>query len=500
MPKYRSHGNLDDPFGQDGEVGFLGLDVLTEPTLLEQGMLQQAENVRINSGVVESRKGLSKIKDIVNGKGLIKFSDPNGQEDVLVASHNQVTGVFTEFNIPIENAFSETDEVSGIQAFEKVFLFASGNRPKRFASGDDTFTDFPTNPSQDDPLFLPCPNSPFGTYMANRLIVLNPDDSSTSIICSDILDENNFQKSTGEFFVNKGTSDFTLALFPWPENQLIVLNNKSIHILGNIHSLDSTSFEISRQYGIGGTRCAVASGSYIYFISNEGDFQVLVPSSDPAKGLGISVSKVTLDTEPLSKRITPIIDRINLSQIHKSIAHYHRNKVYFAVCLDGEEEPKTIIVYDSLRSQFVSVDKLPVAIKDMASIEDKLIILSKDSVYQYESSDTDDGIPITSKATTRNFTMNASDVKNYTSGSIAYSATDGTQMQVVVQTQSPDSTILSKVINSTGTDDSFEKFNIKSRGHSASITVDSFGGKFGLKRVGLNGYLTGRTEGSFDVT
>jgi hypothetical protein len=498
MPRYRSHGNLDDPFTQDGDVGFLGLDTLSEPTLLEAGMLKEAQNVRINSGVVETRKGLTKIKDFADGKALVKFSDPNGVEDILMVSHNQVTGVFTEYDIPIQNPFSIDDEINGIQAFEKVFLFSEDHRPKRYTDGASQFTDFPNTSTVNDALFLPCPNTSFGTYMANRLVVLNPEDSSTSIICSDILDENNFQKSTGEFFVNKGTSDRTFSLFPFPENQLIVLNNKSIHIVGNIHSLDSTNFEISRQYGIAGTRCAVASGSYIYFISNEGDFQVLVPSSDPAKGLGISISKATLDSEPLSKKITPVIDRINISKIHKSIVHYHRNKVYFAIPLDDEQVAQTIVVYDSLRSQFVSVDKVPIEIRDMASIGDKLIILSENHVFEYESGDTDDGADIVSRVTTRDFTMRATDVKNFTTGSVAYSATDGSQMQVIVQTQSPDKTILSKVINSTGTDDSLDKFNIKSRGHSASVTVDSIGGRFGLKRVNLQGFITGRTEGSFD--
>ena len=121
MPRYRSHGNLDDPFTQDGDVGFLGLDTLSEPTLLEAGMLKEAQNVRINSGVVETRKGLTKIKDFADGKALVKFSDPNGVEDVLMVSHNQVTGVFTNYNKPIQNPFSQDNEINGIQAFEKVF-------------------------------------------------------------------------------------------------------------------------------------------------------------------------------------------------------------------------------------------------------------------------------------------------------------------------------------------------------------------------------------------
>ena len=56
MAKFRSYGQLDDPFVEDGDPAFRGLDQQTEPTMLQAGFVQEAENVRFNQGVISSRK------------------------------------------------------------------------------------------------------------------------------------------------------------------------------------------------------------------------------------------------------------------------------------------------------------------------------------------------------------------------------------------------------------------------------------------------------------
>ena len=93
MPRFRSHGQLDDPFMEDGDPAFMGLDQQSEPVLLRAGTLQVAENVRINQGVISSRKGLKKIGSFQNGKALVKFLDPvNNREDILVITPSQIYG------------------------------------------------------------------------------------------------------------------------------------------------------------------------------------------------------------------------------------------------------------------------------------------------------------------------------------------------------------------------------------------------------------------------
>jgi hypothetical protein len=224
-----------------------------------------------------------------------------------------------------------------------------------------------------------------------------------------------------------------------------------------------------------------------------------VPSSDPAKGMGISISKATLDSEPLSKPITPTIDRINLASISTSVVHYHKNKIYFCVPLNDEVRPRHILVYDSLVNQFVSIDSLPVDIMDIKSLEDKLYILSPDAVYLYEDSDSDDGTLIQSKLETRNYVMGSRDIKNFISGSYGYSAKANVNINVSINTFSPDSsTPVKSITTAADTADTLDKFNIKQRGYSASVVLESNGGECKFKRTSVQGYLTGRTEGTFD--
>lgn len=504
MPRFRSHGKLDDPFQEDGDGMFIGMDAYTEPTLLPEGMVQFSVNMRFDQGTARVRKGLKKIREISGIQDLLAFRDPDGTNDLLAVTATGLHGVTNSNKVlslanPVSSGFP-------IQAFNEVIVFDEGQRPQ-FSDGDNAFTAFSNTPTVNDPAFTQCPNAGFGFYMANRLVVPDYADSSTTVLISDLLDKNNFQIGTGEFFVNKGTNDKTLAFCNYQESQLLVMNQNSLHIIGNVHSLDSTSFEITRQFGIAGTKAFAQNGSYIYFISSEGDVQVLVPSSDPAKGLGISVSKVTLDQEPLSKAITPIIERLNLDAIGSSIVHYHKNRVFFAVpyILDPANPPSSpnvVLVYNSLQSMWESVDILPIEIKAMSSLLGKMYISSADAVFEYEAAMDDDGTIINGKLITRQYILGSRDIKRFVRGTIGYAAENGSSTAINVYTRNPDSTIISKVI--TENDDDFDRltrFNARKRGYSANVEVNANSGETlqtEIKRVTLEGFISSRAGGVFD--
>ena len=153
-------------------------------------------------------------------------------------------------------------------------------------------------------------------------------------------------------------------------------------------------------------------------MSNEGDVQVLVPSSDPGKGMGIAITKLTLDQEPLSKAITPIMENINFDALDKTILHYHKNRVYVAVCLNGATEPNSLLVYNSLYSTWESMDLLPISIKDIVSFRGKMYIASADAVYEYEQTQTGGGTPIAGKIITRDYLLGSRDIKKFVRGTI----------------------------------------------------------------------------------
>lgn len=551
MPRFRSYGQLDDPITEDGDPAFMGLDQFSEPSLLSAGLLQEAENIRIEQGLIESRGGLKKIYSTESGKALIRFSDPISiTEEMLLVTNDEVIGLvgiliedvyetvsetwnesdlyFNNRNVRqiIESPYETGDKVIGLQSFDKVVLFSANHRPKEWDGiiyevnwdtglfwgselnwENDQEVDLPSvfdldeNPTNGIDQAFACPNAPFATHFANRLVVPYYEDSPTTVAFSDLFDDNSFMLEN-TFFCNKGSSDQTLGFASFMENQILVLNKESIFLINNVHSLglNSASYEITRQYGVAGSKAFAQNGSYLYFISSEGNIQVLVPASDPAKGMGIAISKITLDQEALSKPITPLINRINIREVNRSIAFYHRNRIYFALPIDGAIHPNVICVFNSLQSQWESIDTFSedIQILDINSLNDELYILTQDGVYEYEVGVTDNGSPINVVARTRDYIMQTRDIKKFIRGSLSYSTDQNTDIEINTITKTPDSDTLTKVIRSESSKNDYTRFNVRQRGYSASVKVVSKGGPTKLKSVSLESIIgTGRKSANY---
>ena len=504
MPRFRSHGQLDDPFIEDGDPLFRGLDAYTEPSLLEKGIVSESKNMRFDRGVAKVRKGLNQIQLAPNGRSFVKFRDPDGNDDLYVLADSQLFPVFGSATPPtlVESVGVDSN---AIQLFNKLIIFDEGKRPQIWSGSDnDPITQLGTTPSINDGSFIVCPDAPFGHYIANRLVVPNYADSATTIVCSDIFDENLFLLATGEFFLNRGTVDKIIAIESYQENQIICFGNSSIHLINNLHSLDSASFEITRQLGASGRKAICQSGSYTYFMSSEGDVQVLVPSSDPAKGVGIAISKTTLDSEPLSKPVTPILENLNRDALDKTILHYHKNRVYCAVCLNDDTEPRHILVYNSLLSLWESLDELPVGIRDIISYKNKLYIMDQFRVYEYESSIDDNGTPITGAITTRDYTFGSPDIKRFVRGTLGYAAEQGSNTGITVNTKNPDKQFAS--FDLTSNDNAFsrmQRFNARQRGYAANVQVTVKSGATTpteIRRVSVEGIIAnGRAGGDYSA-
>lgn len=427
-------------------------------------------------------------------------------EDILVIMKNKMSGVFTQQSADINPPYTDESEVSAIQCFDQAILFSRGFRPKTW-NGEQSDAVELSNTASTGTDFS-CPSAPFGIYINNRLGVPHYEDSKTSVAFSDILDLNGFM-NTAVFSANRGTSDITLAMSVFTENQLLIFNRNSIHLLNNMHgenlAKSSAIFEITRQYGVAGQNALAQNGSYHYFISSEGNIQVLVPSSDPAKGIGIAISKVTLDQLPLSKPIQNTIDQIDRDSLPYSIAHYHRNKVYFAFGID-RPYPNTIAVYDSLRNSWISIDKFPfdINIRGMESIKNRLFILTDSHICEYETGDSDiigsSSFPITSKLKTREYRLGTHSIKKFTRGSISIKETTGGLVKTTINTTNPDTTIPTQHYIVDKDESKINRFNISSRGYSANLEVETEtigGGGFELSNVSLEGYSTSRQTGNF---
>jgi hypothetical protein len=435
-------------------------------------------------------------------------------EDVIVVMSDRISGINTDQAADIiEEPYNPEVQVTGIQAFDNLFLFSEGKRPKLWGGRSDTVELFPENPPAGAD--WGCPKAPFGYYISNRLVTPYFEDSATTISFSNVFESNLFLE-INTYYCNKGTSDRVLGFQQYAENQLLVFLRNSIHIINSTHTLGtvSTNFEITRQYGVAGHKSFAQSGSYTYFLSSEGNIQVLVPTSDPAKGVGIAISKVTLDHEPLSKPIQPVIDQIDRRSLPLSIAHYHNNKVYFAVGI-GKPYLNTILVYDTLRSNWISVDKFDfdINILDIESLNGKIYILTDKCVCEYETGSVDqsyDGsntinYKIKSKFKTRDYTLNSPHIKKFVRGSTAVEVTNNYNLKINVNTKDPDILIESRDINTTAEFNAQSRFNISSRGYAANIefigeSTDSSqedGVYSSIKNTSVEAYDAGRTSGDF---
>ena len=185
-----------------------------------------------------------------------------------------------------------------------------------------------------------------------------PTDSRYSLTFSDILDDNQFA-TTSTFRINRGSADELVAFHPYLENQLIVFMEKSISLISDVANIDSSSsFEITREFGCIARRSIVNSGPQIYFLSDRG-IMVLQQGLDPAKGLGVSISKVSGEAKPLTESIEDQFKDVNLAAASSAVSKVHENKVFFAVPTGSSTTNNKIFVYSILNNAFESIDNFP---------------------------------------------------------------------------------------------------------------------------------------------
>ncbi len=473
MAKYRSHGNYDDQFTEDGDVGFIGLDQLHDPSQLEQGRYQYGENIRIVGGKIRTRDGLvahnyydKTNQELLHQQKAVQkmcsFSSPTSStvfsELVGITGSSYVGKVSlpplangvprSDFSFPrsfhmdwevYPNYFEYASQV--IQANNQLVVFPAwktGERPITIDPMNPQATVFNTFALSSSQEIIHCPRAPFGIYYQNRLIVPRYDVSPTTTIISDILSINSFPL-TNEFTANRGYGDLTLGYAPMVEDQLLVLNKNSIHVISGIANGGERISEITRQHGVAGHSSFANNGSYVYFVSSEGNLEVLVPQLDPAKGLGIAVSKLNLDSQPLSDMVSGFMERVNMDAIDTCVVHYSKNLVYFALPIDGARMANCILIYSSLHSAFIGVDTfnhIPdnantvgqsdvhrLLIHDLKTHKNQVWMSTNLGMFKYdEGAGNDAGWEISTSFKSRDYLAQSTSVKKFTKGAINYSA------------------------------------------------------------------------------
>lgn len=433
------------------------------------------------------------------------------------------TGVGTH---TIQTVVTDAMDASVLQANDKVFIFRKGARPLEW---DGSFTDSDGNGTVDTVFAAKtttasatnaCPEADWGVYSSNRLIVPTSDtvdsgvgNNTQTIVMSDILDDNEYVVDS-EFYMNKGSADYVLAAIPYFDDQLIVFNRRSIHMLNGIRNTSTAVHtEVTRQYGCVARRSIAQQGPFTYFLSDNGVY-VLAPgysTAEPKVGEAVAVSKIAPLATPLSRQVNDVMDEVNFDDesIAKAVGVVHENKYFLALPVtDGTDQDNTIVmVYDLLLQAWVSKDTFPdgfvidnfvITSFGAGNTKKRLFIVNGKGWWVYGEKEADDsgrtigtdGVTTTAiagKLVTRSYTMNSVAVKKFHTGQVVSTVSQNDAFNVRTHTAEPDST--SDIVSVTADEDEemLTRFGVKSRGYSAKVEINVTAGRPTFRHIVLEG-------------
>lgn len=214
------------------------------------------------------------------------------------------------------------------------------------------------------------PAPAWGVYHQRRLIVpywysqtgttasptFTDRDVRDELMLSDILDPYTYDAIAAQFRITAGIADFMVGFQPFAEDNLIVFNRNSIHLITGVSgSLADTSVnELTREIGCLARRSITQHGNQIMFLSDDGVYSLTFLDRYNLRGVDL----------PLSDPIQPIIDRINRDLAADSVGIYFANRYYLAVPLDSAVGAgdatgnNAILVYNFLNQGWESVDSV----------------------------------------------------------------------------------------------------------------------------------------------
>ena len=536
MPRYNPNGPLDDPILVDGDRGFRGIDSYLENTSLQGGFVETSENMRLTGDLAETRKGIDFLAGGLtlsyNGTDercfcATLFSDPaSGEEFVVVATKtkaiiwNDANNSGIAIDYPGGEVVADADGASFVQALEKLILFRGKNKTPLewdgdFASPSDFVVKANASPGAGN---IQCPNTDFGLFFRNRLIVPQPTDSNYTVLMSNLLNTDVFTPADAQFRLNRGSADFLVSFFPYQEDQLICFLRNSIHMINNVATTSAANtYEITRQHGCVARKSIAQSGPQTFFLSDNGVI-VLSPGTDPAKGLGVAISKVSGETIPMTRPIQDQFDEVNFAHADKSCGVVFDNKYYLAVPTGSSTVPNAIFIYDLLSSTWISKDDYPAMFGDLAFHVDDWVICSHGSnptrrrlfacndtgFYLMEENQIDDSgrkigstsesgtTAIAGKLKTRSFTFDSVDVKRWRRGQVGVNTVASDEFTVKVNTIDPDTTSTVLTHTASGTEEALLRFGTgRVRGYGANVEIDVTAGRPSFRHISLEAIANG---------
>jgi len=372
--------------------------------------------------------------------------------------------------------------------------------------------------------FIHMPAPPWAVYHQRRLwmpfkylstgtsgsAVIDNRGVSDEIIASDIFDQNTYDQIVSQFRVASGGADYVVALQPFAEDNMVVFNRNTIHIIAGTNNLNASQVrELTREVGCVARKSVVQVGSQIFFLSDNGVYSIDFGDLYNLRGASV----------PLSESIDPIIKRINTNAAANSVAIYHNNRYYLAVPLDDSTENNAVLVYNFINQGWESVDTVAASgwnirnlIRAGAGAFNKLYAVnSLGGIHILESRADDTDLIITqigggpeihyveSKLVTRQYTLGTLDRKKYNNLELTVQSSDSnaSDLTIDIVCENPDSdtqvTSISNLLGAPlgpGEDASVRSRAGNRRGYGAQLRLTPTQGRPKMRSVKLTAQLT----------
>jgi len=349
-------------------------------------------------------------------------------------------------------------------------------------------------------------NASANTYTSRGII--------DEVIASDILDSDTYDQIYAQYRFNAGEADFTVGLHSFSEDNLMVFNRNSIHLISNTTSLQAASTKLlTDEIGCVARQSIQQVGSQVIFLSDNGVYSTQFFDEYNLRG-----------TEtPLSESINETIKRINKDQRSQAVAVYFDNRYFIAVPLDDALRNNAILIYNFLNKQWESIDSVDSTDWDIKN----LIVAGEGSqrgvyainrlggIHKIDSrlqgvdlinvsiGGSDEAKDVKGSITTRQYTFGNMSRKNWKEFQmhVESSADNASNFDISAETENPDGTFALGTLNSfngnanlAATEDVSIRGRIGNRrGHGIQFTVNNTQGRPRIRSLQTQGSTSFRS-------
>jgi hypothetical protein len=382
--------------------------------------------------------------------------------------------------------------------------------------------------------FSHMPAPPWATYFQRRLWVpywyevggtlTSPTFTNRGIrdeiMGSDILDSDTYDQIMNQFRITAGIADFTVAMQPFFEDGLVVLNRNSIHLISGTQGTlaDTVVKELTAEVGCLARKSVAIQGNNVFFLSDNGVYSLTFVDLYNLRGVDM----------PISVNIQPYIDRINKSLADRATAIYFNNRYFLAVPLDSfvgaanATGNNTVLIYNFLNKGWESIDTygdarfniLNFHIGKSGQRNALFVVTTTGGVHEMDVTETNSDVlsvdptssaissPIAARLTSRGYDMGTLERKRFTDAQIQMQALDietDCNLQISFSSQDPDA---AEAINTTSiligeALSNGDTANVRTRlagirGFVGTVIIDRISGSPKINSIAVSGAATNR--------